>query len=306
MKKKIGIAIAIPTYNRFEPITNLLGSLENQVYRDFIVVIVDHGTQELALKTSYSFRVDVIKRSSNLWFTGAANEGILYVQNQIKCVSYLMLMNDDILIEDRNFLQTFSEHAEEGKVISCTAIDKDSKKIIYAGIKFRKLTCKYEQLYKDLPLNQIKDIQCDCDVLPTRSTLVPLSVIKRFGPLNEEKLPHYRSDYEWTSRFGKGGIRLIMLNSTYIATKIGDNNVSGRRLYKSNKLKNFVDDLLDRHRCQNIFDTYNYAKLAFGFPYNYYYIAYTLFRKILGFFVTNYIFRKNQIKVNSVLNIDNQ
>ncbi|WP_254565185.1 glycosyltransferase family 2 protein [Oscillatoria sp. HE19RPO] len=286
---KIQLAIIIPLYNRFTHIYDLLQSLNFQKFTDFQVVVVDHGTEDFRVDyNNYKFNISIIKASSNLWFTGATNTGIRYVLNSEPQVNFIMIMNDDIHVKNENFLQTFVNESKDDAIISCMAINSETKKIVYAGLKLRRFQCFYDTSYKGLNLEQIED-KIYCDVLPTRATLVPIAVIKKIGFLNEEKLPQYGSDYEWTSRAKKQQIDLIMLTSTYIKTQISSNRVSGRNLYSAkNKFKCFLNDLFDRHQSGNVYDITNYSFLVFNWPYAFFFVSFGLLKKILGFVIVNY------------------
>lgn len=287
---KAKIAIIVPIYNRFSHIYDLLQSLNLQIFKNFKVVIVDHGTQDFLLdQTEYNFPITIIKSSPTLWFTGATNTGITFVLNHENDLNFVMIMNDDIQIKDENFLQIFVEESKSNAIISCMAINSDNEKIVYAGLKLKRFQCFYATSYKGLNLNQIQEDKIYCDVLPTRATLVPIAVIKKIGFLNEEKLPQYGSDYEWTSRAKKQQIDLIMLTSTYIKTPISSNRVSGRNLYSAkNKFKFFFKDLFDRHLSGNVYDLTNYSFLVFNWPYAVFFVSVSLAKKILGFLIVNY------------------
>uniref|UniRef100_A0A7C3ZKX0 Glycosyltransferase family 2 protein n=1 Tax=Planktothricoides sp. SpSt-374 TaxID=2282167 RepID=A0A7C3ZKX0_9CYAN len=295
---EVKLAIIIPIYNRFTDIYNLLQCLNLQTFQEFKVVIVDHGTQDFLFEpNTYIFTISLIKASPGLWFTGATNTGIQYVLNHEKEVNFIMIMNDDIQVKDEKFLQTFVKASRDKAIISCMAINSANQKIIYAGLKLKKLQCFYHTNYKGWKPEEIHEDKIQCDVLPTRSTLVPISVIKKIGLLNEEKLPQYGSDYEWTSRAKKNNIELIMLTSTYIRTQISSNRVNGKNQYSKNKLKFFLKDLFDRHKSGNIYDLVHYSFLVFNWHYAFFFIFVGLLRKIFGFAIINYFKDKHRSSV---------
>ena len=288
------LVIVIPIFNRFDEIKNLLNQLKIQSYKNFKVLIVDHGTQDFILSPSPdTFFVQIVKASSNLWFTGAINRGLEYVyqyyQNEIK---YILLMNDDIIIEDINFLQRLLDEGSEKKIVSCMAVTKENK-IIYSGIQFDKLKLKYKRIGQGKRLDQLSEEispkKIICDVLPTRCTLVPVKIFKKIGFLNENKLPHYGSDYEWTSRAKRHGFQLVMLNYIYVKTEINNKEVSGRKKYKKPAIVNFTKEFFNKYSRNNIYQIINYSLLVFGFPYNLLFAFYLISRKVAGFLINNII-----------------
>lgn len=287
---QVKLAIITPVYNRFNHLFDLLQSLNFQKFRDFQVVVVDHGTEDFeADYKNYKFNINIIKASPSLWFTGATNTGIRYVLNHEKQLSFIMIMNDDIKIKDENFLQTFVNESKNNAIISCMAINSDNQKVIYAGIRLKKIKCLYHLQYQDCKPEEIHEDKIFCDVLPTRSTLVPISVIKQIGLLNEKKLPQYRSDYEWTNRAKKNNIDLIMLTSTYLETQRSINIVTGLNKYTKNKFYFFTKDLFNQHKSGNIYDMINYPFLVFSWPYALFFITVCLSRKLLAFTMINYL-----------------
>ena len=75
------IWVCIPVFNRVEYTLKCLASIQEQTYRDYCVVVCDHGstdgTSEM-IRSTYS-DVVVLQESSELWWTGAINRCIEYV-----------------------------------------------------------------------------------------------------------------------------------------------------------------------------------------------------------------------------------
>lgn len=293
------ISVVIPIFNRFAEIIRLLDQLNAQSYQSFKVFIVDHGTEDLILDTSsYTFQIEIIKASSNLWFTGAINRGLEYLINDANTsIKYALIMNDDILIEDLNFIEKLLDEANDKKIVSCMAITEQNN-IIYAGLKLEKFKFRYRRIGQGKNRDKLSEEKVNCDVLPTRCLLVPIRVIKQIGLLNENRLPHYGSDYEWTSRAKKYGFELIMINWIYIKTKINNKEVSGRKKYEKPIISTFLKEFFNQYRRSNIYEILNYSFLVFGFPYNLIFALFSILRKITGFLFTNFIMMPYQLTIS--------
>ena len=284
------LVIVIPIFNRFDEIKNLLNQLENQSYKNFKVLIVDHGTQDFILSSPPDqFPIEIIKASSQLWFTGAVNRGLEYVINYAGTyIKYVLIMNDDIIIEDLTLIEKLLDEADDEKIVSCMAITEQNK-IIYAGIKLEKFKFRYRRIGQGKNVEELSDDKIICDVLPTRCLLVSIKIIQEIGLLNENRLPHYGSDYEWTSRAKKSGFKLVMISSIYLKTKINNKEVSAKKKYEKPIVTTFFKEFFNKYRRSNIYQIINYSWLVFGFPYNLLFASFSIFRKITGFFINIFL-----------------
>ena len=284
------IAILIPLFNRFNFIEELLSSIERQTVKNIIVVVVDHGTKDFQLKREYGYEIIILKKSSKLWFTGAVNEGLNFILQCLTDVVYVMLMNDDIVIRDHDFLRKYLAEIDDYSILSCMALGPEGE-LLYASLKLNKLTCRYVDIYDGLLPHEIQETKTDCDVLPTRATLFSINALKIVGLFNHSKLPQYGSDYEWTARAKKKGYRLQMLHRTCIETDFDRMKKAPTRVYGNFKVKAFWQDLLNPYKVLGLPSIYNYASLVFSGPYKYYYIFNRVMRRIGSFLFFNYILR---------------
>ena len=298
------IAILIPLFNRFNFIEKLLISIEQQSEKNIIVIIVDHGTKDFELEREYDYEIIVLKKSSQLWFTGAVNEGLNFIMQRLTDVDYVMLMNDDIVIGDHDFFQKYLAEIDDYSILSCMALGPEGE-LLYASLRLNKLTCRYVDIYDGFLPHEIQEAKTDCDVLPTRATLFPVCALKKIGLLNADKLPHYISDYEWTARAKKKGYRLQMLHNTSIQTDFDRVNKAPTRVYGKFKVKAFWQDFLNPYHVLGLPLIYNYASLVFPGPYKYYYISNRIMRRFGSFLLFNYILRfvnyftKNKVHLNT-------
>lgn len=280
-------------FNRFEYIYDLLKKLDIQEGVSLEIFIVDHGTKDILIERSaYHIPIFILKRSPNLWFTGAVNQGI---REAIKdnSFNYLSIMNDDVDIEDSRFFINLLSYFNyfDNAIIAASCIDFYGF-IEYAGITYHKIKCVHtyhHRGYNKSHLNQNKKKYFVCDVLPTRTIVLPASGIYDFGFLDERNFPQYGSDYEWTARAKRQGYRLIMARDIFIRSNRFEKSLRfGMRKYDSTKIKSFIMDFFDVYSCGNYFQIKNYGKLCFSNKIEgYYYILCNICRRLLGFFYAN-------------------
>ena len=84
------LSIIIPTYNRYEPLNNLLKDLEEQTYTNFEVILIDQSNPfQKELYNNLNFRYHIIRQEDPaLW--KARNRGIKSAKSE-----YLLFLDDD-------------------------------------------------------------------------------------------------------------------------------------------------------------------------------------------------------------------
>jgi len=90
IKSNILITIIIPTYNRYEPLNNLLKDLEEQTYTNFEVILIDqsnHFCKEFYKKFNFNYHL-IRQEKPALW--RARNRGIKSAQSE-----YILFLDDD-------------------------------------------------------------------------------------------------------------------------------------------------------------------------------------------------------------------
>lgn len=282
------IAVVVPVFDRFESISRLIEVLAGQS-DDVSFVIVDHGTSDYKPSLDVVERVEVVRRSPELWFTGALNEGLRHVLKHRDDVSDVLIVNDDITIEDDDWLRKLQSHLSSRTMVSCMAVD-NQQRVLYAGLRFCRFRCQYLRLEQGSVASELTQVVYTCDALPTRTLLVRKEVIQEVGLLNAKALPHYASDYEWTARAKRYGIELLMITSTAVQTEMATRNKMGRtKIYPKPKLRNFWREALDP-RVQGSFpNTFHLARLTQSLPYALYQTGMRLSAKIVGFICSNYL-----------------
>ena len=90
IKSNPPLSIIIPTYNRYEPLSNLLKDLEEQTYTNFEVILIDQSKPfQKRIYNNFNLRCHIIRQENPaLW--KARNRGIKYAKSE-----YLLFLDDD-------------------------------------------------------------------------------------------------------------------------------------------------------------------------------------------------------------------
>jgi GT2 family glycosyltransferase len=239
------IFIVIPVLNRKIFTNNCLISIFNQTYKNFAVIVVDHGstddTGEL-IKTNFP-EVLVINGANNLWWAGATNLGIkralLVAQND----DLILTLNNDLELSD-NYLQEMMDlHTQfPHALIGSVSVDiNQPEKVLFAGIKWNSVSAKYKpSTTPNKSFTQLKKCYpyISSDLLPGRGTLIPVQAFSKIGFFDEDNFPHYGADEDFSLRCKKAGYKIIVatacVKSHMDATGLNINKkLSGKLFIKS-------------------------------------------------------------------------
>ena len=88
--------VVTTVFNRSESVVKYLACLDRQSFRNFSLVLVDHGTQPLSLDIKFPEYVTLLRGSPEMWWTGAVNIGIRYLleSENVADQDVIILQND--------------------------------------------------------------------------------------------------------------------------------------------------------------------------------------------------------------------
>lgn len=216
MEKKV--AIIISTYNQDILLEECLSSLKNKTdYKRYKVFLVDDGSKKKIggkIKKKFSW-VNVIINKKNLGFSKANNIGI---RKALKNYSpdYVLLLNDDTEIKQKNWLKKMIKTGENDKkigILGCKIIYPDGKLQNIGGyIRKWEIT-----KIKDFKKNEIIDV----DHVMGSCFLIKKEVIDEIGYLDEIYSPFLLEDTDYCLRAKKAGFLIKSVSSVSIIHKKG-------------------------------------------------------------------------------------
>lgn len=260
----------IPVHNRLEFTRKCLESFAKQTYKNFSLVVVDDGSTDQTyeyISNNYP-EWKIIRGNGNWWWTRSMYEGVKYALITAHDKDFILEMNNDCY-SDEGFLERILATAKKypNSIIGslCVRHNKPTE-VVEAGIRF---DWSYGLVYgvaqtisKNLKFYEDKDVIGDMDALPGKGTLIPVSIFKKIGNFNFQKLPHYIADYEFTNRARRAGYQLLIdtkarLNHYWEATGIYSTNNLAKRDFKG-----AMELLFGRRSMNNIVDWLNFLILA--------------------------------------------
>ncbi len=264
------IYIVICVYNRIEYTKNCLDSLRKQSYRDFKVIVVDHGSTDgtyQVLKDKYP-EIILLKGDENLWWAGATNLGVkkaLELSNSAN--DYILTLNNDLIVIEE-YLQELINIAlsEEPCVVGSVSVNiKNPSKVAFAGLKWNKITAKYSrpkeftENYSDLIK---KGSFIKTDLLPGRGTLIPIHIFNTIGLFDEKNFPHYAADDDYSLRSRKLGYKLLVATKAVVKSHVEASGleVINRQQKGSKTWAHLRESLSSKRSGTNLHIRYNWAK----------------------------------------------
>jgi GT2 family glycosyltransferase len=199
------VYIVTVAHNRRSSTKAFCDCLNRQTYRNFVLVLVDDGstdgTEEMV--QPYIFRKEICIGNGTLWWAGGVRRGLARVKAlNPDARDMILIANDDTSFEDDFLEKAVGELSNMGPgVMLCASIrftDTDRWNDGGTVCYWPRLTFKHYGTHPD---------KIDC--ASTRCIFFCFSDLAVSGSFRPRLLPQYLSDYEFTIRARKRGLRLL-------------------------------------------------------------------------------------------------
>lgn len=281
------IYICIPAYNRLELTIACVKSIQQQSYSDYEIVICEHSPgYETYNKLKKEFPdIVLLKGDESMWWTAATNLCITYVLKNCSDADYVLTINNDTELDSdciRKLIRT-SEKYSSSIVGSVNLLIDKKNKIEPSALHKRKVFGV--ELYSSV--NQWEDSINEfsgcisVDALSGKGVLMPVTVYKTLGLYNDELLPHYHADTEFTIRAKRGGYNLYLNYDAKTFSHHTETGISARN--SSMSISAFIESFSSIKSTRHLTTLKNRTRLLYGSKYPFY-LAINLIGIIGGFF----------------------
>lgn len=252
--------ILTTVFNRAYTLPKYFSNIEKQTYKNYKLVIIDHGNKTIDKRT-LPFYVVYVKSTPDKWWTGAVNDGLKHIFNSEKVLDddFIMLQNDDVEFNEFLIEDLVNASADNDAVIGAITLDIDSKIIVDADNRFSILKAKHICENRGKTLDEIGNQLLPSDILKGRGVIYPVKVVKEIGYLDERL--NRRSDPEWGYRAKKAGYNIFIDPKILVFTKV-DTDVSLSNYVTFDKLKKY---LFSPRSTANLPDAIKYFYICSGF-----------------------------------------
>lgn len=220
------IYILLPVHNRRNITENFIKCLVTQTYQNYHLVLMDDGstdsTEDMVRK--YIQQLTVLKGKGKWWWAGSLQQGVKWLfDHRVRPQDIILMINDDAEFGPE-FLNkaVFLLNRHAGTLIQAMCYSRKTNLLLDSG---RHIS------WKDMSFNPTSTIgQINC--LSTRGLFLRAEALKVIGGFHPQLLPHYASDYEFTIRAHRKGLKLLTDPSLFLY--VNEGSTGYRSLYESN------------------------------------------------------------------------
>lgn len=248
------LSVIIPAFSGHAQLQRCLGALDHSTFRDFEIIVVDHGnTSDISdwLRSEFP-HVDCARGSSKLWWSGATNTGIKHALR--KGSTLIMLLNHDCYVRKDTIGTLLSRlHNQDNAIIAPTQVNTRTGRETIGATSFflagfstiTPPASWYRRFHSDtlIPVRLIPG---------GRGVIIKASVFDKVGLFNEAQLPHYGADHDFYFRCRKADINLYVCGDAKV--DIDDSMTTLGNMDSKLSITNFMDSLKNQRSHRNIKD----------------------------------------------------
>lgn len=195
--------IILPVHNRKSITQEFIRLLKVQTYSNYHLILIDDGsddgTEEMV--RSHISSLTVIKGKGNWFWGGSIYQGIKYIKlNHSDLADGVLIANDDIIF-DHEFLEKGAKalFSRGGNIIVASCYSQQTGRLLGSGVHadWRNLTF--------IASNEPDKINC----ATTNALFITVRDLLQIGDIHPKLIPHYLSDFEFTMRACKKGLKLV-------------------------------------------------------------------------------------------------
>jgi GT2 family glycosyltransferase len=262
--------IIITDFNGYTQTRRCLCALRASHYREFQILLVDHGDSDETRNNVVREFPEVIRiqGTSQEWWAGANNRGIQHALAQ--GASMIMLLNNDcyVLPDTLGLMMNLACHTPDA-ILAPIQRDWHSKRITAINphscflLGFPTVPGKYA-LTPAMQMNPLLPVKL---IIGGRGVIIPISVWTHIGLLDEKNLPHYGADHDFYLRAHKKGICLYTV--THACVEIDNTRTSLAQHPAHMTFAQLIHSLHSTRSHRNVRDVTALFKAHYPLPYLY-------------------------------------
>ena len=275
--------VVIPVFNRLAYTRACLVSLRQQTRTDFRIIVVDDGSTDGtgAMLTTEFPEVEVVRGTGNLFWTAGVNAGLR--RALALGATALMTMNNDVLALPDFIAQMLACAAQHPTaVLGALELDAASGEPVYGGERLDWRTNTRHDLLAELLPAERHGLH-PVSYLPGRGLLIPLAVIEAIGLFDEQRLPHYLADFDYTSVARRHGFPVFCNYDARLSTYPDESGQEQTRRQRS--LRGYLQHLFGIRGGGNLLNFTHFTFKNCPPPYLPYFLLNGYVRRLGGYFM---------------------
>ena len=229
--------VVTSVHNRFVITEKFIGMLKQQTYPDIHLILVDDGSTDgtAEMVCSQMPEATILHGDGNLWWGGGLHMAYQWIvgEGALPNTDMVMISNDDV-----DFDETYVERA-----VSLLECHPDT---LITGYGISQQTGQQVDGAVDLRFPEgggyrIEQPEAYGNCASTHSLFLRVKDMKRIGGFHPMLLPHYGSDYEWTYRAHKKGLKIFCTDTLryYVNEQTtGDKSRSRKNIFSKRSVSN--------------------------------------------------------------------
>jgi len=210
--------------------------------------------------------VEELKGSPDLYWTGLVNLGLRRVLEAADPGDRFLLTNIDVRPSKESVRAVLAAVAGEERVQVAIPVVSRIGKVVSSGVQVKSWALSWNRhLGEGLDPGRLPESSLlDATYLPTRFLLCPVAALREGLFPDEERLPHYCADYEFTNRLRKHGFRTVLFTGTRAC--LSEENTGFDTFLKKTSLWSRLRRAGDIKCPYNLRYRYRFVRLAYPFP----------------------------------------
>ncbi|WP_305908259.1 glycosyltransferase family 2 protein [Methylomarinum sp. Ch1-1] len=262
--------IIITDFNGYAQTRICLEALRKSRYREFNILVVDHGTtNETRDKLAVEFpEVIRLTGSADRWWAGATNLGIRYALD--RGAEAVILLNNDCYVTS-DTLGTLVKLANDNPDSIIASIQRDwqsGRPISISSRTFLLLGFPSLSGPRELtPAMENSELLAVKLIVGGRGVIIPSSVFTKIGLFDEKRLPHYGADHDFYLQASKRHIPLYSAPRAFV--EIDNTRTSLANNPGALNFSGFLQSLHSIRSHRNLRDVTTLFKAHYPIPYLY-------------------------------------
>lgn len=195
------VYILTPVHNRRAITEKFIDCLAAQSFSNYHLILIDDGSTDgtSEMVSAKISNLTVLRGTGDWWWAGSLQQGINWLKRNAADDDVIVFMNDDVTFAHDFLLKGVQLLERIDGMLLPQVYNDETGSIEETGVEadLRRLTFN--------KASSADRINC----LPTRALFTRLKTIKKTGDFRPKLLPHYLSDYEYTIRAHRKGVKLV-------------------------------------------------------------------------------------------------
>ena len=227
------VGIVIVTYNRLQLLKEVVGSIREQTYRDFNIIVVNNGSTDDTLDWLNEQQDIITITQANLGGAGGFYTGMKYVAE--RHYDFCWVMDDDVITSPTALSELLSAYGKSDNIgfVCSKVIGLQGQPMNTPVVDTRCVDGNYPYYYDLIDYNMIRVVNATFV-----SVLFPVRVIREVGlPYKEYFI--WGDDSEYTTRVSYKRICYLACNSVVTHKRADQKMLDFNTETDKNRLKNF-------------------------------------------------------------------